>query len=639
MYKKFLFASAVILLLLSARLFNRYFSMGGYSHFSWKFWLISIALLLLTFSPLSSITFDSVGRKLYEAARKFFYFHFRNLWLFMAFLLIIDAGVFFRLYKIDCFPWGLEGLTIDSAGTGEYAFKILDGEPYTPIGWCIGGIQDTLSNYFIALFFLLFGTKLIVLRCAMLFLSVLNAILVFFVVKAILRKGSQQNSVNLILIALLGMGLYLFSAVDTVLIYSAFEGTITAPVVLASFLSLIFAFETNSPFSFCLAGLLYGLLLSSSKYFMPTSPAFIIVILYYAISSSCSRYKAERKGWYFKIGIFFLGTLFVALPKILWLLYNYNHYFYRVLMCIDADKTGKGSGLFNIINSIVSRLYSDSAIDTIKLMFFEGFSGKFLLAHTALIDKYILPIFFFGIIYSFVKIKSEGYLFLICYLCITIVMCIITLPNDYRFIPFMPFVYIFFSVGLNLISKSLKYRKIFYILAGIYLVVIVSFNVKNYYTGMGIAPLTSFYHVKNTLLGRHLQNHFIGKRVYVSLQCCEWSTEFSTYGYLERDIARPALGIWRVGQKNCDDYTYKYILSNISQIISESRHSKEDILFVFDEAACNDEIMSHLESALNKKRSSFNIYSKSCKQDFLFYTIEIKEKELHSIDTTRLMPH
>ncbi len=636
--KKFLFISAISILSFSCYLFNRYFSIGVYSHYSWKCWLISILLLLITFLPLSRLVIKNPC----ESLRRFSYFHFRNLWFFVSFLLIIAAGLFFRLYKLDCFPWGLEGLIIDSAGAGEYAFKILSGEPYYPIGSSLGGVQDTLPTYPHVLFFSIFGPTLFALRCETVFIGLVNAVLVFFAIKVILRNGNSEGDSNIVLIALAGMGLYLFSSVDTVLNYSAFEGTITTPIALAGFLSLIWAFKKESYFSFCLAGLFFGLLLSSSKYFIPTAPAFIIVIAYYAISNFFGRFKTEGEGswWYVKIGIFFLGALFVVLPKLLCLLYTYDAYFFRILLVVDVGLVAKERSLTTFLNSFISKLSSTNPSDTIKLMFLDGFCGRFLLGiNTTIVDKVVTPIFFLGIIYSLIRIKKERYLFLVCYLCCTIVLCIITFPVDYRFIPFMPFVYIFFSIGLNLINKLLKYRKAFYILAGIYLIVIVSFNVKNYYTGMGIAPLVSFYHVKDTLVGRYLQNNFLDKRVYVSLGDYEWVSRFFTYNCRERDINRPTSGVpLREPRKSCDDFTYKMILSNISRIVADNLNSEKDILFVFDDTVCNEEIVSRLESILNKNRSSFSIYSKSCKENFTYSTFEIKKDKLASISTTNIVP-
>lgn len=641
MYKKYLFASAIILLGLSGYLFFRHFSVGIYSPLSWKCWLISIAMLLITFLPLSVIPnlFPPHHIPLPRGER----ITVRG-WFFVSFLLIIAAGVFFRLYKLDCFPWGLEGMTLDTAFGGEYAFKILDGEPYTPIGISFLGCNDTLPFYLQALFFSMFGSTLFVLRCETMFISLVNAVLVFFVTKAILRNRNPEDNSNIALLALSGMGLYLFSAVDTVLNYSAFERNITTPVVLASFLSLIWAFRRRSYFSFCLAGSLFGLLLVSSKYCISTLPAFVIVILYYAISDFFGWFKSERSGWYVKIGLFFLGAIFVVLPKVLWcILCDSNAYFFRVFLVTDVDPAAKEQGIIVILNSFVSKLNPAFLVSklnyTYKLMFVEGFHDKFLLGNTAIVDKFVMPIFFLGVIYSLARIKSKGYLFSVCYLLFnTIVMCIIVYPMfDYRFTTFMPFVYIFSSIGFDLINKLLKYRKMFYIIAGIYVLVIVSFNVKNYYTGMGVMPLASFYNVKNTLLGRYLQNNFLDKRVYVILGNCEWATKFSTYNYRERDIDRPTGGFWRYGQR-CGDFSYSKVLSNISWIIADNLNAKKDMFFIFDDASCNEEIASRLESVFSKKRSSFLIYSKSCKENFTYVTFEIRKDELASIGVANIVP-
>jgi hypothetical protein len=142
------------------------------------------------------------------------------------------------------------------------------------------------------------------------------------------------------------------------------------------------------------------------------------------------------------------------------------------------------------------------------------------------------------------------------------------------------------------------------------------------------------------LLGRYLQKNLLDKRVYVSLGGCPPITKFSTYNYRERDIDRPThrLGWWWGRQKRCDDYIYNVILSNISQIIVENLNSKKDILFVFDNAVCHEKIVSHLETVLNKERSSFNIYSKSYKRTFLHQTVEIKKEELRSINIASVVP-
>lgn len=640
-YKIIFFAFATILLCFSCYLFFRQFSTGVHSHFSWKCWLIGIVFLLTTFSPLLSLKVDSIGRKLYETAKKSFCFHFINLRFFVSFLLIIAAGIFFRLYRLDYYPWGLEGLLAHSAWMGEYAFRILDGEPYTPLGQSFfpGGPKDTLPFYWLAMFFIIFEPSLIALRYAMVFIGFVNAVLVFFTIKTILRNGASEYDSNIVLIALSGMGVYLFSSVDTVLNYSAFEGTVTTPIMLAGFLSLNWAFGNKSYFAFCLSGLLFGLLLSSSIYFIPAAPAFIIVISYYAVYNYFGRVKSvpsarvfdsEGERWRASIGIFFIGALFVVLPKILCMLLHYKGY--TSFIFFAAEKVSNEQNFIAVLNSFASKISS-----VFTLMFFDSYFGKLLIGDNTIVDKFVAPIFLLGIICSLVRIKSKRYLFLVCYLCFTIVECIMAHIFDYRFIPFMPFIYIFFSVGIYLIYNLLKYRKTFYILAGIYLIVIVSFNAKRYYTGMGISPLVSSYSVKDTLIGRYLEKNFLDEKVYItSGGSTGWVTNFLTYN---REIDRPTSGLpmWG-GQQRCDDFTYKRILSNISQIITESPSTEEDVLFIFDDAACNEEIVSHLESILNKKRSSFSIFSKSCRKNFLYSTIEIKKEELGSVEVHRLAP-
>src|SRR3972149_1828674 len=70
-------------------LLNKYLTIQEYSHFWWKCWLLSIALLVIAFSNISPSSFLLIHRKTVELLKGFFHLHFQKIGYLVAFFLII----------------------------------------------------------------------------------------------------------------------------------------------------------------------------------------------------------------------------------------------------------------------------------------------------------------------------------------------------------------------------------------------------------------------------------------------------------------------------------------------------------------------------------------------------------------------
>lgn len=602
-------------------LLNKYLTIREYSHFWWECWLLSIAFLVIAFSRISPSSFLLIHKKTAEFLKEFFHLHFQKIGYLVAFLLIIASGIFFRLFRLDSLPWGLEGLQQDTAAVSEYAFRILEGIPYTPIGGSLFGLHDTLPYYYIALFFSLFGTKLIILRCAALSIGIINVVLTYFVIKSITKN---------IIVSLAGMALLSFSAVDTVLNYSALECVWSTPIHLSCFLLLSLAIKSNRNIHFLVAGLCFGLLLSTSKYFLALAPCIILMFIHHIVFN-LQNLKSSVKG----LALFLFAMFYVISPKLIHLMYYHADYFGRVWLVTNLDTLFNEDRIINAANPFLFEAKS-----TFKLLFFKDID-KYFIGKTTIIDQFVLPLFIIGIICAIVKVKNCKYFFLLCYLAFTIILNAATWAADYRCIIFMPLPYIMASLALNLTNFIPKYKKLFYVPVSVYLLLIILFNIKIYYTGMTINPESFHYRLKNAILGEYLKENPPDKKTYVSLGCA--GTEMVFFNFRNKqmvDFGKLTSGVpCRWDGDPCNEKVYYKILSNIRKIVGGHNRRKEDLLLIFDDAPCHEEVLSRLESVFKRSRSLLPIYSKSCKRELVYATFELEKDEFALVKKSLILPY
>lgn len=602
-------------------LLDKYLTTREYSHFWWKSWLLSIAFLVIAFSDISPSSFLSIHKKTFNFLKKFFQLHFQKKGYLIAFLLIIVSGTFFRLYRLDSFPWGLEGFLSDTPFIAEYALRILQGIPYTPLGYTTFDFHDTFPYYYIALFFSLFGSKLFILRCAALSLGIINVVLTYFVIKSITSS---------IVVSLTGMALLTFSAVDTVLNYSAYECVVSTPILLSSFLLANLAIKDNRIIFFIAAGLCFGLGLSSSKYFIPLAPCIILMFIWHKVFN-LQRVKSLSNGMVF----FFSAAFYVISPKLIYLMYYHTAYFKRAWNVTAVDSAFRDGGTINAAGEFFYGIKSAFSLLFFRTTMFD----KWLIGETPIIDKFTLPLFFIGFIYAIIKIKDYKYFFLLCYLALSVCLNAWGYTADYRCIIFMPLPYIMASLALNLTNCASRFKNLLYVPVGIYLILIILFNIKIYYAGMGLRPVKSLYSVENVILGKYLSENLLDKKVYVSLGKFHYAMLFITHDTRPVDIDKLTCGIpWRWDGQPCNESWYYRILSNLCTIINENKHGKENLLLIFDDAPCNEEVISRLESVFKKSRSALPIYSKSYKRDIIYFTFELGKDALAQADRKAIFP-
>lgn len=563
----------------SIKLFNTYLSGGAYTRFTWITWLISLILLVVqglifrinkSSSTTGTINQDSPG-ELKSVGQNF-----------ILILILITATVIFRWTNIENLPYGYKGMVLDTAMMSEIAFRIIDGNAnFSPVMPSMSYAKDTVPHYYLAIFFILFGKTLFALRLSSLVLGIITTLLLFSLSKLYLKEPW-----TCFLVALL----YACSASDTILTYSAFDQVIATPLILSSFILLHKAVKSGDGLFFLLSGMLFGLGLAASYYFIILSISFVVYFVHVSI------YRVQPFGklrW--GLALFFTSAFMVVMPKLIYLVYQSDSYMQRIR---DVSSVDGIHGLRDTLSTLWANL-----ILTLKLLWVQlpDSDSKWLLGINPVLDPMSALAMILGLMILFYHFKKSEGVFVLGIIFGVVLINVISIPMDYRFTNAMPFFYLSMGVTFSFINNQVRQKAVEVLTIGLSFI-IIGMNVNIYQRGT-LGPTSIHYHLTEIEAIQLAVNHFPDKNVYYSINNPSWISTF--FAFIHPELRFRPITTLEQGEPDCSTDTLLDLHHNLYRIMNQSQSDIKNLVLFFNPSPCNIEIKKYLKTQIDFSESDW----------------------------------
>jgi hypothetical protein len=556
------------LLCVSIAFFIDYFSGGSYTPLTWITWLLCLVLIVAKVFPFQMKKFNLTESNIGKLKNVLFYKLHKNWTILLSLLLLVIATVAFRWYNIENLPFGYQGMHIDTAYNSEIAFRIIDGKVnFSPVIPGISYVRDAVLHYYLAFVYMTFGKSIFSLRSAGLILGVVDVLLLFSICQLIFKKTWISFLIGL---------LYACSATDTILTYSLFEHTISTPLLLLSFILLYKATKNKNLFFYASSGILIGIGLSSSYYFMILSVSFVLYLIHAFISKDL---KKQLLG----IAIFIIGIFVAVIPKIVYLVYNLNIYLMRIHDVVLTNDSRIAGGIMTVLRQRFT--------STMELLFSKIFYDKWLLGEYPVIDKIIMPLVIISTVMLFLQLKKRESVFILAVILLSISINVLSYPMDYRFMNTMPFFYLAIGSALYFFSNVQNSRMLKIITIVAVVVAIIANYV--YYQNVNLGNNIFQYHTTEIKVVQLSMNEYQNKHVYYSIADPSWVANYFMITNPGLQL-EPLIRKGRLWQQECNSSDLPEFNRSAYDAIERNQNNLKGIVFIFDDAACNQQIKEFL---------------------------------------------
>ncbi|MEK9175879.1 MAG: glycosyltransferase family 39 protein [Patescibacteria group bacterium] len=344
---------------------------------------------------------------------------------FFLFLSVLTIAVFFRFWKIETIPYGLNN---DAAWEGLAAIEILKGNisnylPYAAEGWRGEGISRLLTAFFMTLF----GNNPVTIRLATDIFGVGLVIAVFFLIKRLFNE--KLALLTSFFIAISGW-------------HITFSKSGWRAVTVPFFTTLLFYFffrglESKKRIHFILSGVMLSLV---SLYTYDAARIIPVFFITWLVFESLSK-KSFLKNYGKQIFALFISAFIVSLPMLYYALNNWENFTSRSNFLFVGNEISKAENISPLINNII----------TSALLFNVSGNGNDFFIFEPLVDKlvsWLLPIGLIITIYFIIIKKDKKYFFMLIWLISSLVPGILSVPNGNRAIGVIPSIYFLAAVGL-----------------------------------------------------------------------------------------------------------------------------------------------------------------------------------------------
>ena len=353
------------------------------------------------------------------------------------FLLVMAAGLFFRLYKIDSIP---PGLNHDAAWNGLYAIKITQGMSYAPYVAEAWG-RETLFHHVIAFFQIVVGPTKLAIQLASVTIGVATLAAFYLLIRRLF--DTRLALVATYLLGVSGWHLTLSKVGWRAIAVPLFECLV--------FYFLVKAVQERRVRDFVLAGIFLGL--SLDTYDAARILPFIAgaYLLYEVV-----RNPALLRYNYVSIGSFGLFAILAFSPLGWYAMHNWDGFTGRASFTwigAQIEQAGSIQPLFNNLGSALG-------------MFNFRANGDDFFVNEPLLD---IPVSIFsalGLIYSIFHWRQQSYFLLLAMFFLTIVVGIASEPNGNRMlgavIPVTAFAAVFLVVSWRWLGQAYpRYSSLF----------------------------------------------------------------------------------------------------------------------------------------------------------------------------------
>ena len=316
---------------------------------------------------------------------------------------VLAAGVFFRFYRIDDIP---PGLNHDAAFIGLYGIKINQGTAYTPFV-TEGFSGESMFHYMVAGSQVLFGYTQFAIQFAALVVGMATLVALYFFVRRLFDA-------RLALIATFLLGA---SGWHMTLSKVGWPAILVPLFVALIFYFLVKAVQERRPRDFVLAGISLGLSLDTYNG-ARILPFIAAVYLLYEIARNPSLLRRQ----YRELALFGIFALLAFLPLGLWAFSHWDAFTARAQSLWIGDQIDAAGSLEPLWINIKNAL----------LMFnFRG-NGDDFFVQEPLLDMPMSVFFTLGLVYSLVRVRQRGHFLMVILLFLTLVVGVASKPNGNR---------------------------------------------------------------------------------------------------------------------------------------------------------------------------------------------------------------
>ncbi len=354
--------------------------------------------------------------------------------ILIAFFAVLVIGVFFRLYKLDSIPFGLNN---DAAWEGSAALDILRGNfkdyiPYATEGWR----GEAIVRVIVAIFTLIFGNSPINIKLATTVFGIGILIPIYFLIKNLFNKN----------LALLTMFFIATSGWHIIFSRSGWRAISVPFFATLSFYFLFKGFENKKNGYFTASGIMLSII---TFYTYDAGRIFPFLFFFWIFIEFISQ-KNFIKTYFIQLISLFLAFIVVSLPMIFYAINNWTNFIGRsdyLFVGHQIEKTGNLNPLFeNIIKTL--------------LLFNVSANGNDFFIYEPLLDDPAKILFLAGIVllifFSIIK-GRKNYFFILCWLIFSLIPGIISSPNGNRTIGAIPAVYFIIALATYSLANFLFY--------------------------------------------------------------------------------------------------------------------------------------------------------------------------------------
>ena len=419
----------------------------------------------------------------------------------LLFLAVLAIGVFFRLYKIDTIP---PGLNSDAAWNGLHAIRITNGLDYAPYVAEAWG-RETMFHYIIAAFQLLLGPTQLAIQLAAVAVGTATLAAFYLLIRRLIDT-------RLALIAML-----LLSASGWHLTFSRVGWrAILVPLFIALvFFFLAKALEERRMRDFIIAGLALGLSLDTydGARMLPFAAAALIL---YEIAKQPSFIKSH----FLHLAAF--GVAFLAsFAPLGWYAYNnWSDFTFRgrtLWIGSQIEEAGSLEPLFiNIKNAL--------------LMYNFRANGNDFFLDQPLLDTPVSVFFALGFVVALLRFRQRGHFVLLAVMAFSLVVGIASDPNGNRAIgtllPVTAFAALFLFESWRWLTQAYpRYQSMFGV-ALVAVLLFVTYSTYDSYLGPDRRTQAGFF-PDTSVVGRYMHGIAGENAIYVAAG--NWPRDTLTY--------------------------------------------------------------------------------------------------------------
>ena len=321
------------------------------------------------------------------------------------FLLVMAAGLFFRLYKIDSIP---PGLNHDAAWNGLYAIKITQGMAYSPYVAEAWG-RETTFHYVIAFYQIMLGPTKLAIQLASVTIGVATLAACYLVLRRLF--DTRLALVATYLLGVSGWHLTLSKVGWRAIAVPLFECLV--------FYFLVKAVQERRVRDFVLAGIFLGLSLDTydAARILPFVAAAYLVY-------EVVRNPALLRKNYVSLVLFGVFALLAFAPLGWYAWHNWDGFTGRASFTWIGAQIEQAGSIQPLLNNLGSALG----------MFNFRANGDDFFVNEPLLDIPVSIFFALGLIYSIFHWRQRSYFLLLVMFFLTIVVGVASEPNGNRMI-------------------------------------------------------------------------------------------------------------------------------------------------------------------------------------------------------------